>query len=365
MLTLGTHFQALLDAIRPPDHRVRAAQVLPHPVRDYLADHSDFKTLSPHSILVGSYAQNMSVGDVKDVDFLVRMPGNPGANDPEAKAVIRDLKSALDDLPSALSYAGNAGIDIERARRSVHVYFESQDFHLDVVPCIAPNGFGDVIYVPDRGFNEWIPSHPVGYIALLNQLDNDNGAKVKPLGRLLKHFRNFQMKTRQPKSYWLGALLVYHVRESLDMTEALPVLFRDLLDAIYNKFSPIYGRTDDATPNLPDPVLGHNVSWNWQRSHFETFMRRVDDGRGWARKALDAPDRDIAIGYWQRVFGEDYFPSDITTQARSLAEGAWPGKSAIGASGLVLFATAAASSRRVATPPTRFHGGCYEESPSE
>jgi hypothetical protein len=40
-----------------------------------------------------------------------------------------------------------------------------------------------------------------------------------------------------------------------------------------------------------------NTSWNWERSHFETFMRRLDDGRAWARKALDADDRETAVGY--------------------------------------------------------------------
>ena len=151
MFTLGTHFDELLRNLRPPQERRNAARDLPPLVREYLEHHEDFETVSPHSHLVGSYAQHVVVGDVKDVDFLVRVPGDPHANEPEARDLISDLRKALDDLPEALGYEGWAGVDIERARRSVHVYIKRRDFHLDVVPCIAPDGFGKLLYVPDRG----------------------------------------------------------------------------------------------------------------------------------------------------------------------------------------------------------------------
>src|SRR5271157_3120902 len=143
MYTLGTHFEELLKNIRPPEDRLEAARVLPRKVRDYLAENDGFVTVDPHTRLVGSYGQDTCVGDVKDVDFLVRVPGDPVKNEPNAKKLIQELKRALDGLPKALGYSGFAEIDnieIERARRSVHIYFQDKDFHLDVVPCIAPSG---------------------------------------------------------------------------------------------------------------------------------------------------------------------------------------------------------------------------------
>jgi len=360
MFTFGTHFRELLKNIQAPEDRLDAAKNLPDPVRDYLKEHEDFVTLYPHSRLVGSYAQHLCVGDVKDVDFLVRVPGNPQANDPEAKHVIQDLKRVLDDLPTMLGYGGWADIDIdvERARRSVHVYFKGHDFHLDVVPCIAPDGFEEVLYVPDRGLNEWIASHPVGYIELLNELDEKHGKKVKDLIRLLKHFRNYQMKTRRPKSYWLGALVVHHVREpgGLDTSLSLAELFRDLLDAIYCQYNHLLDVSDEATPNIKDPMLEHNISWNWGRPHFETFMRRLDEGRKWAKQALEiTDDRQAAIGLWQKVFGAEFFPSDITEAARFAASVGWPGTSSVGASGLVTAGKTPAGAH-TPTERTTFHG---------
>ena len=221
MFPLITHFEKLLKNIQPPKKRLEAAQELPGKIRNYIKASKDFLTLDPHTRLAGSYAQHMAVGDVKDVDTLVRVPGDPKANEPEAQKLILDLKKLLDKLPESLGYEGYAAVDIERARRSIHVYFKDKDFHLDFVPCIAPDGFEEMLYVPDRGFNEWIPSHPIGYINLLNELNKSFDEKVKPLGKLLKHFRDYQMKPRKSKSYWLGALLIYHIQEgSLDMTQS-------------------------------------------------------------------------------------------------------------------------------------------------
>jgi hypothetical protein len=358
MYTLGTHFDVLLQNIQPPQERLDAARDLPPLVRTFLKEHEEFETVAPHSLLAGSYAQDMSVCDVKDVDFLVRVLGDPENNEPAAKQLILSLQRTLNDLPEALGFEGWAGIDIERARRSVHVYIKGRDFHLDVVPCIAPDGFEQPLYVPDRGFNEWIKSHPIGFVNLLNELNNDHGKKVKPLGRLFKHFRNQHMKTRRPKSYWLGALLVHHVRKEkgLDMSQPLAVLFRDLLDAVYNQYRLLLYRTDDATPCIPDPMLGHDISWNWERSHFETFMRRLDDGRTWATKALEIDDdREKAITWWQKIFGEAYFPAEVDAKAAGLAAIGLPGRAVVTHSGLVLPAQSAAQ-RVTQTQPTTFHG---------
>jgi hypothetical protein len=325
-----------------------------------LREHDDFSTIDPHTRLVGSYAQHTSVGDVKDVDFLVRVPGEPKENQPEAKKLIQELKSTLDALPEALGFEGYVVIDdieIERARRSIHVYFQGEDFHIDVVPCIAPDGFEEVIFVPDRGFNQWIASHPIGYINLLKRLDDEHGSKVRPLIKLLKHFRNHHMVYCRPKSYWLGALVVHQVKKegSLDTTNSLAELFRDLCDSIYLQYDHLLYVSDRDTPNIRDPLLDHNISWNWGRSHFETFMRRLDDGRTWATKALETEDREEAIEWWQKIFGEEYFPADVSEAAADIAASILPGQSYVSSTGRV---KSEKPSSGIYTPlrKTTFHG---------
>jgi hypothetical protein len=359
MHTLGTFFDVLDENIRPPQERLDAARDLPPLLREYLRQHQNFATVEPHSRLVGSYAQDLSVTDVKDVDILVRVDGDPENNEPEAKQLIRELKAALDGVPEALGFVGWTDVDISGARRSVHVYLENRDFHFDVIPCVAPDGLEEALYVPDRGFNKWVPSHPVGFVQLLDELNKEHGRKVKRLGRLLKHFRDHQMKQRRPKSYWLGALLVHQVRGSLDTSQPLAVVFRDLLDGVYNRYASLLGQDNDATPNIPDPLLGHNISWNWGRPAFETFMRRLDDGRKWATKALDADDRETAISYWQRLFGEEFFPTEVEEAAKDQAEKARPGAAAVLGSGMVVSRNPGTG---IYTPtrPTTFHGPASE-----
>lgn len=356
MHTLGTHFEELLKNIRPPQERLDAARDLPPKVRQYLKKHETFETLAPHSRLAGSYAQDTCVGDVKDVDFLIRVDGDPEQNEPEAKQLIRDLKKALDDLPEALGYEGLADIDIEGARRSVHVYFRNHDFHLDVVPCMAPDGFEDVLYVPDKGFNRWIASAPIGYINLLKELNDKHRERVRPLIKIFKHFRNYQMKTRRPKSYWLGALVIHQLNNgNIDTTKSIGEIFRDLLDGIYLQYDHLLFTSDTATPNIPDPILGHNISWNWSRSHFETFMRRVDEARKRANKALESNDKATAVSLWRQIFGEEFFPTEIDEAALRFASLALPGQAYTLPSG-VITVTRPDSGIYTPIPDTTFYG---------
>ena len=356
MVSLRLHFKGLLKNIQPPPKRVEAAQTLPKPVREYLRLHEEFVTLPPHTRLVGSYAQDLTVGDVKDVDLLVRTDGDPEENEPEARKTIRALKAVLEGLPEYLELEGYAEIEVTGARRSVHVCFPDEDFHLDVVPCIAPDGFTEPIRVPDKGFNRWVPSHPLGVVQQVIDLEAAHPDKFRNLAKLTKQFRNVQMARSRPKSYWLLTLLIHEFRDNgFDAGAPLGESFNRLLDRLYSRLAPIYGRTDGATPHLKDPMLDHDVSWNWGRGAFETFMRRLDDGRRWSQKALDATakdDLDEAVEQWQRVFG-GAFPSDVTELARAEAAAMQPGKAAVASTGLIL---PGAASRTLSVPPTKYYG---------
>jgi hypothetical protein len=91
---------------------------------------------------------------------------------------------------------------------------------------------------------------------------------------------------KRPKSYWLECLVVHQIGKKVKVDgKSYAELFADMLDAIYDKFSCILNDTDKV-PEIADPMLGHNVAFNWERSHFETFMLRVDESRKWARHSL-------------------------------------------------------------------------------
>jgi len=186
-------------------------------------------------------------------------------------------------------------------------------------------------------------------------LTKEHGEKFRNTIKLLKHFRNIQMRTRKPKSYWWVTMGIQAVEGGhVDLTRPIAVVFAELLEHLYARFLPTFNRTDGATPHIQDPMLGHDVSWNWERSHFETFVRRLGDGRNWADKAVTTDDKAVAIDRWQRVFGEASFPSNVDRHAESLANVRQPGAVVVTGTGLILPAGTGGTTTPV--PLTRYYG---------
>jgi hypothetical protein len=349
------------ENLKPLESRLRAARELPALVRDYLKGCSDFPTVDPHTRLAGSYAQHLSVSDVKDVDILVRVDGDPEENDPSAKQIISDLLASLKDLPESDEPLGSwrvSHVEVTGARRSVHVYFEDEDFHLDIVAFIAPDGLDKPVFVPDKDYDTWVKSHPLGIVDLVKELDEQYGGKVRKLGKVLKHYRNHNMRYMRPKSYWLLSLLLNAVQNGdLDMEQQLPELFRDLLAVIYDGFAQDLEKTD-AVPPIPDPLLGHDVAHSWKRHDFEAFMALLVEGKSRMDRALKAvSDGKLAdaVEICQRMFGSECFPTSVDDVMKQLAALYAPGTS-YGLVGGGLSATKPNTGPYVQTVPTRFYG---------
>lgn len=351
--TLTTHFRTLLRNIQPPEDRLELAQTLPQRVRDFLRLHKDFVTVSPHTRLAGSYAQFLTVGDVKDVDFLVRGDGDPENDAPTARVVLTSLAEALRELPDYLDYTGEAYFDITRNRRSVQVKFENEEFFLDVVPSIAPDGFDEPLFVPDWGYESWIASHPLGVVQLVEDLEKENPGKFRSHCKLLKQFRNHNMKYMRPKSYWLVSLTIEAVKSGkVKTTATLAEGFDQLINWIFGKFESYLDT--EAVPEIADPMLGHNVAHNWDRHAFLFFMDCLDVARGRSNRALEATDKAKAIALWQDIFGED-FPTDVEESARDMAQLWNPRVSHVAANGLIL-ASQVPDQRSVPLRETKFYG---------
>lgn len=244
-------------------------------------------------------------------------------------------------------------MEINNQRRSIHVFLEDLDFHLDVVPALLQEEPDDVLLIPDRRQDRWIKSQPIGYAKMFASLNEEHGNKVRSLVKLLKHFRDCHMTNRRPKSYWLEAMVVDLIRKDAVATgNALAFVFRDLLGAIQTRFSSTLHRNDNSTPLIPDPMLGHNVATGWERSHFETFMRRIDEGRRAADQALEADTSDEAALFWQQVFDEEHFPSQATATV-AVAQSILPGSAYVMPSGRV---TRDKTGPSIRSRPTKYYG---------
>jgi len=353
LLALSEYFNEFLSNIEPPEHRMAVAKEIPDDVRRYLKDSETFETAEPHSRLTGSYKRHTAVHNIKDVDFLVFVSYE--GEKPEPADLLKSLRATLDDLPEALGYGGRAQT-LYGQRRSVRVEFDYEDFHLDVVPALIPNGIDEVLLVPDREWGKWVDSHPLGYGKALSELNIASGKKVVPLVKIFKHWRTFQMQRNRPKSYWLECLVFRHVDRGWVTTDgkSYAELFTDVLRSIRERFQDKI--SEGGVPKIPDPVLGHNVAFNWERTAFESFMRRLEESIGWAERALEKnrEQLDEAIELWQKVFGEEYFTDSPTLRKRQkaawLSSGGW-----ISSSGIVSVGKPK-QEKGVKPPKHRFYG---------
>lgn len=317
-LTLSVYFEEFRSNIQPPENRLAVAAEIPGDVRKYLEENGDFETADPYSRLTGSYRRHTAVHNIKDVDFFVFV--HHEGERPEPADVLKALRGVLDDLPEALGYGGRAQT-LRGQRRSIHIEFDNEDFHLDVVPALVPDGTDHPLLVPDREWGTWVKSDPLGYGKALSKLNAANDGKVVPLIKMVKHWRTFQMQRNRPKSYWLEALVYRHIDKGWVATagKSDAELFADFLRSVRERFQE---KLDDGgVPKIPDPMLGNNVAFNWERPAFESFMRRLEESIGWAERALDK-DRDHvdeAVALWQKVFGEDYFTDSAALRKRQKA----------------------------------------------
>jgi hypothetical protein len=354
-LTLPHHFAELKKNLEPPQHRRDAAASIPAQVRKFLEGSTKFPTEDPHSRLTGSYARSTAIHAIKDVDFVVFVDAEDD-EDPVPEEILDDLFAVLKDLPEAIDRPGTTQI-LRRQRRSVHVHFDEEDFHLDVVPAWLRDSIGEPLWVPDREWSRWVRSDPLGYGDALSNLNAETGSKAVPLIKLVKHWRTVQMQRQRPKSYWLEALVYRHLNNGWVAADgkSYAELFTDVLRSIHDLFEPTLD--GGGVPAIPDPMLGHNVAFDWERPAFESFMARLSESIGWAERALakDRDELDEAVALWQRVFGADFFTDSPEARRLQLAEWLGMGTPFVTSSGSVL-PERPADQPSVASRPHRFYG---------
>lgn len=322
MYSLTNHFVKFLSNIQPRGERVELAIDFPDKLREYLKDTDKIITVHTHTRLAGSYSRNTAIKEIKDVDVLLFVSEDYKDGEDCIKKVISDLISALKGFPEYLrdeTGKVDAGQALKRQRRSVqvHLALDGKDFDIDVVPSIAEDGLENVLLVPDRDLSKWVLSDPLGYNKALSKLNQENSEKIVPLIKMFKHWRDIQMKRKRPKSYWLECIVYKHASAgNLKIKQASwGEIFNSLLYVIREDYHEKWKNSTDAVPVIKDPKLGNNVAKSWTRDEFESFMRRIEESKRIAEKALSEENEEKAIELWQKLFndehGEQYFPLHV------------------------------------------------------
>ena len=179
---------------------------------------------------------------------------------------------------------------------------------------------------------------------------------MKPLIKLVKAWRDVQMKIRRPKSYVLEVMVLTAIESGMvelcDQSTAQNVA--DFFSHIVTKYEDLMDNGSES-PRIADPqVAGAYITAGWSRAHFETFMRRAREADRACKRALQADTTEDAAAEWQTVFGNLWPDTEIVKAAvRDEATSVQPGTTQVGVTGLVIGPSAI---RTIPTLPTKYHG---------
>lgn len=352
MPNMRHYFSALMSRINPPEDRVQTAGTRVAELREFLEEH-DYRTETPHTRLAGSYSRHTATEHIQDVDVLTFVPKDQLSRTPNA--VLLELHGVLKGFPGG-------AIDTRGQRRSVRITLEADDLRLDVVPSVLKGGLDEPLQIPDRAQEKWIWSDPLGYGSRLSDVNKQHGGKLVPLDKLLKVWRDEQMKRLRPKSYVLEVILLEGVEDG-----TLILCDRGTAENVHDAFVYVTDRFEDLmdhgkeAPRISDPqISGTFITRGWERAAFETFMSRAREARRAAQRAIAADSEEAASDEWRRVFGSRWpGQEEVRKAARAEALGVLPGAGSITPGGIIVagaLGLAAAATKLVASRPTRYHG---------
>lgn len=352
MLPLTGYFKGLFKNIRPPQDRLDLAYDLPRQVRDHLVASDQLRTVDdePRTHLAGSYARHTAIGNLKDLDTLVFVDPTYETDEPDAEAVLEDLAAALEDLEVDGYGKGEVKVS-HRQRRSHHVEFRrdgEEAFHIDVVPVIRRSDKADRLRIPDREWNDWDDTQPIGYADRLGDLNEANDRKVRKSIRMLKQVKAYHMpKDRRPKSFWLEAW-VYSLWSSGRMDSSW-----GFADVAYEMLEAIRGDCGFTPPQILDPCLARNLTDTWEQAEYDNFVAVLDRLLPDLRAIKEDADADKSIETWRKVFGPAFDLSDDDIKAEADTK-ALAGASKVTTAGVVV--PLASPDKGVPVAPHRFYG---------
>ena len=334
MATHPTGFKAALGNVEPRRKEegddARNARLAHAAVRDVLkADPKLRDTWGIKPKLIGSYARDVSIRRVKDVDVFCRLTTAPETLAPGE--VMTDFQRVLD---------AEYGDRCTRQHRSFKIDFDDYDLSVDVVPA-KPSG--DHWKVPSRDpegeRGAWVETNPL----LLNDLTSEmngrfllgqteTGAYV-PTVKLIRQVRRHLLgPDSQPGGLFLE-LMTYQVFDT-EMTARTTCA--DYLTATLEGLAEYFDVVID-DGGLPDPTLGGGttISTRASRAELKAARTKFTDVAKVATEALGTNEVCESARLWQRVLGENcdgqifelptYCSATAEPGAASLLSGTKPG----------------------------------------
>ena len=290
-------FNSFLSNIEPSSTTVSYISSVQNNLRDYLANHPNYKEIHIQTFLSGSYAKHTSIrpklyDGKRDVDIVVETSYNTTHDSIEVLQEMYETLKGKDIYSNAKIQSHSVGIELE-------------GISIDVVPVVCSDD-GDRYCIGSSDCNEWILTDPKGHISWSSEINSDNSMKYKPLVKMLKWWRrsNCPEEIKYPKGLALEKIIADHLPDSnLNTEEHLIKTMQTIVDTY--KIHLDVG----VKPSTLDPCISENdLLANYKYTDIEAFTLKLSEHLELINK--DGTSNDS----WRIIFGNE-FPKDDTESA--------------------------------------------------
>lgn len=293
MATLPTYFDDAQKNIEPGDDATNAKSAHAEVSKVLKAD-SWFQNLGIAPYLIGSYARDVSIRRVKDVDVFARLW--------DAKPNLRPGE-VLDRMHAVLTDAFDDDC-VERQFRSIMVNFPTYGLSVDAVPA---RPCGDHWEIPNRLEHakraQWVETNPI-YLGELTTEANkdfvlhDQGIYV-PTVKLIRQIRRAWVDD-QPGGLYFEILTYWAFQQTKPSENTVAEYLTTILASIADQVLP-----DAVEHGLDDPTMpDKKITTKATDKQLLAALDRTREAAALARQALDETDDCRAALAWQQLFGK-------------------------------------------------------------
>jgi predicted nucleotidyltransferase len=277
----------------------------------YLSDHPDFSL--KRMMISGSLAKGTALRSLNDIDVAVYVSGSDAPH---------DTKALLDYLADKLrkAFPNFSADQVVPQTYSVTVSFRGTGLDVDIVPVLysgLPDWRGNLISQDDGSFLETsIPLH-LAFAKARKQAQPTHYAQIV---RLVKFWARLMKQERDGfrfKSFMIEMILAKLSDQGVDFSdypEALQAFFTyiarsELREKIF--FEDNYPASKVGVFTDPvqiiDPVNPeNNVARLYTQQNVDAIIDAALDAGDAIDAALYAPNKQLTVGYWQKVFGSSF-----------------------------------------------------------
>lgn len=292
------------------EYRAQAGR-LREKLEGYLSEHPDFSLKKIQ--LSGSLAKGTALRSLNDIDMAVYISGSDAPHDIQALLVY-----LADRLRNA--FPNFRPEQVKPQTYSVTVSFLGSGLDVDVVPILyagLPDWRGDLISQDDGSFLETsIPLH-LEFARKRKQKLPTHFAQVV---RLVKYWARRIKQEREDfrfKSFMIEMILAKLCDEGIDFSdypEALQSFFTYIATSNLEErivFSDYYatssvGKLDDPV-QIIDPINAkNNVARLYTKQNADAIVDAALEAGDAIDSALTAPNKELTLYYWQKVFGPSF-----------------------------------------------------------